>query len=91
MTSDNVLDAEITPYHQQLAARLALACVDLDADRLDAALAEVAAGGLGCALPVLALMARNTAAALVSAHDLDITRKILEKTITDADGADDDD
>ena len=87
MTSDDLLDTEITPAHQQLAARLALACADLDADQLGAGLAEVAAGG--CALPVVALMARNQAATMVEAHGLDLARAILQKTITDADAAGD--
>ena len=90
MTSDDLLDAEITPHHQQLAARLALACVDQDPDRLDAGLAEVAAGGLGCAVPVVAVMARNTAAALVTRLGLDAARAFLTKTVTDADEAGDD-
>jgi hypothetical protein len=90
MTNDDLLDAEVTPHHQQLAARLALACVDLDADRLDAALTEVAAGGLDCALPVCAFLSRNTAAVLVARFGLDTARTILEKSITDADGVSDD-
>ncbi len=84
---DDVLDAEITPHHQQLAARLALACADQDADRLDAVLSEVAAGGLACALPVCAFLSRNTAAVLVAWFGLDAARAILEKTVTDADEA----
>ena len=50
-------------------------------DRLDAVLDEVAAGGLGCALPVCAVMARNQARCWWRAHGLDIARTILEATI----------
>ena len=85
MTNDDLLDAEITPHHEQLAARLCLALVDQDPDRFDAVLREVDAGG--CAFQLAALLARNTAATLVTAHGPDIARVILEKTITDADEA----
>jgi hypothetical protein len=58
--SDDLLDTEIEPAHQALAARLALASVDHDGPRTAAGLSEVIEGGMGVAQAVTALMSKHT-------------------------------
>jgi hypothetical protein len=57
--SDPLLDTPIEPAHQALAARLTLASVDRDADRIGQGLQEVADGGMPAALAVVALLSSN--------------------------------
>jgi hypothetical protein len=49
--SGELLDTPIEPAPQALAARLTLAWVDRDADRIEQGLQEVVEGGMPAALP----------------------------------------
>ena len=78
------LDIVITPEHQAIAARLALAFVDSDEHRLDAAITEVAALDREAALAVAAVQSRNLAAALSGLLGDEAARAALQRTILDA-------
>ncbi|WP_099024709.1 hypothetical protein [Mycolicibacterium palauense] len=78
------LDIEIEPAHQAVAARLGLALVDGDADRVDAALTEAATAGLEPTLAMLAVQSRNLVAALMLLQGLEDTRAVFQRTILDA-------
>ena len=75
---------EVTPYHQQLAARLALATIERNAERFETGLAEVLAAGVKAALAVLTVQSRNLAAAVLLLHDVEDARIIFQRTIFDA-------
>ena len=77
------LNIEIEPQHQAIAARLGLALLDGDPDRVDGALSEVAALGLECALAVLAVQTRNLVSALTP-HGIEQARAVLQRTTLDA-------
>jgi hypothetical protein len=82
--SDDLLDTEIEPAHQALAARLTLASVDADAHRIDAGLSEVVEGGMSTAVAVIALLSKHLGVSLLTAHGAEKTRAMLERTILDA-------
>jgi hypothetical protein len=63
--SDHLLDTEIEPAHQALAARLTLASVDGDADRIHQGLGEVVEVGMPAAPAVIALLNKHLAVSLV--------------------------
>ncbi|HPY26394.1 MAG TPA: hypothetical protein PLK19_18995 [Mycobacterium sp.] len=79
------LDIVITPERQVIAARLALAFIDADEHRLNAAITEVAALDREAALAVAAVQSRNLAAALTGLLGSDeAARAALQRTILDA-------
>ncbi|TXH22415.1 MAG: hypothetical protein E6R06_17230 [Mycobacterium sp.] len=78
------LDIEIEPEHQAIGARLGLALVDGDPDRVDAALSEAATAGLDATLAILAVQTRNLVAALMILQGLEDTRAVFARTILDA-------
>ena len=78
------LDIVITPEHQVIAARLALAFIDADEHRLNAAITEVAALDREAALAVAAVQSRNLAAALTGLLGDEAARAALQRTILDA-------
>ena len=78
------LDIVITPERQATAARLALAFIDADEHRLDAAITEVAALDREAALAVAAVQSRNLAAALTGLLGDEAARAALQRTILDA-------
>jgi hypothetical protein len=80
----NHFHIEVTAYHQELAARLALATIERNADRIEAGLAEVAAAGVSAALAVLSVQSRNLAAAMIVLQGIDGARRFLQRTIFDA-------
>jgi hypothetical protein len=82
------LDIVITPEYQAIAARLALAFIDADEHRLDAAITEVAALDREAALAVAAVQSRNLAAALSGLLGDEAARAALQRTILDAGMAD---
>lgn len=84
-----MLNIDIEPSDQGVAARLGLAAVDLDAGRVDAALDALAAAGLDRALAVVAVLTRNLAAEMASHYGVEIARAILARTVLDAQAADD--
>ena len=75
---------EVTPRHQELAARLGLATIDLNTDRLHTGLSEIAAAGMHAALAVISVQTRNLALALLLYHSVEDIRTMLERTILDA-------
>lgn len=81
------LEIQITPSHQEIAARLGLAVVDGAADRIDNGLSEIAAAGMSTALPVIALLAQHLATATLVLHGLDDARAVFGRTIIDAHSA----
>lgn len=83
------LDIEIQPLHQAIGARLGLALLDGDADRVDTALSEAAAAGLEPTLAILAVQTRNLVAALMVLQGLEPTRAVFQRTILDAELAGD--
>jgi hypothetical protein len=84
------LDIEIEPNHQAIGARLGLALLDGDADRVDQALDEAAVEGLPATLAILAVQTRNLVAALMLLQGMDDARAVFQRTIIDAGMADDD-
>ena len=78
------LDIVITPERQATAARLALAFIDADEHRLNAAITEVAALDREAALAVAAVQSRNLAAALTGLLGDEAARAALQRTILDA-------
>lgn len=83
------LDLAITPNHQQLAARGALAAIGLDSPRIDLVLSEIRDGGMDDALAVIAVLIRNLSTALVTVNGATAARLVLERTILDAQAAGD--
>ncbi|MBV8346517.1 MAG: hypothetical protein JOZ49_02970 [Mycolicibacterium sp.] len=75
---------EVTAYHQELAARLALATIERNADSIETGLAEVAAAGVSTALAVLIVQSRNLAAAMIVLQGIEDARRFLQRTIFDA-------
>lgn len=84
------LNIQITAQHQAIAARLGLAVVDGDPDRVDAALSEAASAGLDAALAVLAVQSQSLAAVLMVHQGAEAARAVFQRTILDAGLADDD-
>ena len=86
--SDPLLDTPVPPSNQELAARLTLAAVDADFDRVHAGLLEAVAEP-NTAIAVVGLLVRHLAITLVSAHGEETTRAPLQRTILDAGQASD--
>lgn len=84
------LNIQITAQHQAIAARLGLAVVDGDPDRVDAALSEAASAGLDATLAVLAVQSQSLAAVLMAHQGTEAARAAFQRTILDAGLADDD-
>ena len=87
MTPDP-LNIAITPADQRRAAELAEACVRSDADQVGEHLAGLLRVGPTRTLAAAAVLARNLAAALVTAHGRDVALRVLESTRLDAAMAD---
>ena len=75
---------EVTPYHQELAARLALATIERSTDRFETGLGEVLAAGTRAAAAVLTVQSRNLAAAMLVLHGVEDARTLFQRTIFDA-------
>ena len=75
------MNINVTPVHEDYAARLGQAGTDSDADRCDAILAEIADAGLETALAVLAVQTRNLVWMLTLEHGEEAARKLFETTI----------
>ncbi len=86
----NLAENEVTAADQRRAAELAEACVHANADKVGDLLAELLDAGPVRALAVVAVLSRNLAASLVSAHGHDGALAVLEATRLDASVADDD-
>ena len=81
----NRFQIEVTAYHQELAARLALATIERSADRIETGLAELAGAGVLTALAVLTVQSRNLAAAMIVLQgSIEDARSFLQRTIFDA-------
>ena len=87
MTDDSLLDTPIPPAVQALAARLTLASVDGDPDRVHAGLGEAVADA-NTAVAVIGLLVRHLAITMVGRHGEARTPAMLQKVILDAGGTD---
>ena len=85
--TDDLLDTPVSPADQALAARLTLAALDGDPDRVHAGLMELIDGGPGVALPVVGLLVRHLAITLVGRHGEQTARSLLQQVILDANAA----
>ncbi|MDO3636009.1 hypothetical protein [Mycolicibacterium arseniciresistens] len=83
------LEIEIRPHHQGAAARGALAAIDLDADRVNAALTGIRAEGIDAASAVIAVLWQYLGSALVATMGFDAARRSLERTIAESQAAGD--
>jgi hypothetical protein len=88
MTTDDLLNIEITPADQQLAARLGLASIDSDHSRYCQVLAEVQAGGMPTAIAVIAILNNHLVSGMANAIGVAKIRALFEATILDAGQAD---
>ena len=88
MTTIDPLDIEVTPADQQLASRLGLASIDNDPDRYRQVMAEIQAGGMPCALRVIAVLNNHLASGMATSLGLAAARAVFERTILDAGEAD---
>lgn len=85
----NPADIEITAADQRRAAALAEACVHGDGERVGVLLAGLLDAGPVRTLAATAVLARNLAATLISAHGRGGALRVLESTRLDATLADD--
>ena len=83
MIDDSLLDTPVSPADQALAARLTLAALDGDPDRVQKGLLEMVGAGADCAVSVVGLLTRHLAITLVSKHGAAKARALLEKVIPD--------
>jgi hypothetical protein len=86
MTDDSLLDTPVSPADQALAARLTLAALDGDADRVHAGMLEAVADP-NRAVAVVGLLTRHLAITMVGRHGAEKTRAMLTKVVLDAGGA----
>jgi hypothetical protein len=87
MIDDSLLDTPVSPADQGLAARLTLAALDGDPDRVQKGLLEMVGAGADCAVSVVGLLTRHLAITMVGRHGEEKTRAMLEKVILDAGAA----
>jgi hypothetical protein len=82
--TDDLLDTPVSPADQGLAARLTLAALDGDPDRVKSGLLEMVGAGADCAVAGIGLLTRHLAVTLVSKHGEEKARAMLQKVILDA-------
>ena len=79
-----LLDTPVSPADQGLAARLTLAALDGDPDRVQKGLLEMVGAGPDTALAIVGLLTRHLAITMVGRHGAEKAKAMLAKTITDA-------
>ena len=88
MTINDPLDLVVTPAHQELASRLGLASIDNDEARYLQVIAEIVAGGMPCALGVIAILNNHLASGMATSMGMEAARSVFTRTVLDAGEAD---
>ena len=78
--TDDLLETPVSPADQALAARLTLASLDGDPDRVHSGLLEMVGAGPDTAVAVVGLLTRHLAITLVQKHGPEKARALLQRS-----------